>query len=62
VVQNPIPGARLRETQGIAPQVFQELLWAEGFTDIRYVDLTEAHIRRAGAANLDWLADMNRAR
>src|SRR5262249_41582208 len=33
----------------IAPQVFQELLRAEGFTDIRYVDLTEAHLRRAGA-------------
>jgi hypothetical protein len=30
----------------IAPQVFQELLYAEGFTDIRYVDLTEAHIRQ----------------
>ena len=34
----------------IAPQVFQELLRAEGFTDIRYVDATEAHIRRADAA------------
>jgi len=42
----------------IAPQVFQELLWAEGFTDIRYVDLTEAHIRRADAAKSDWLATM----
>ena len=31
----------------IAPQVFQELLRAEGFTDIRFVDLTEARIRRA---------------
>src|SRR5689334_17520397 len=42
----------------IAPQVFQELLRAEGFTDIRYVDLTEDHLRRADAANLDALTDM----
>ncbi len=42
----------------IAPQVFQELLRAEGFTDIRYVDLTEAHIRRADVAKLDWLTSM----
>jgi len=42
----------------IAPQVFQELLRAEGFTDIRYVDLTQAHIRRADAANSDYLSDM----
>ena len=42
----------------IAPQVFQELLRAEGFTDIRYVDLTEAHIRRADAANSDFVGDM----
>jgi hypothetical protein len=27
------------------------MLRAEGFTDIRYVDLTEAHMRRAYAAN-----------
>jgi NitT/TauT family transport system substrate-binding protein len=27
------------------------LLWAEGFTDIRYVDITEAHVRRADAEN-----------
>jgi NitT/TauT family transport system substrate-binding protein len=42
----------------IAPQVFQELLRAEGFTDIRYVDLTEAHLRRANAANLSPNSDM----
>jgi NitT/TauT family transport system substrate-binding protein len=42
----------------IAPQVFQELLRAEGFTDIRYVDMTEAHVRRADAANSDALCDM----
>jgi hypothetical protein len=30
----------------LAPQVLQELLRAEGFTDIRYVDQTEAHLRR----------------
>ena len=29
----------------IAPQVVQELLRAEGFTDIRYVELTEANSR-----------------
>jgi NitT/TauT family transport system substrate-binding protein len=42
----------------IAPQVFEELLRAEGFTDIRYVDVTEAHVRRADAANSDALSDM----
>jgi hypothetical protein len=35
----------------IAPQVFQELLRAEGFTEIHYVDVTEALVRRADAAN-----------
>jgi hypothetical protein len=34
------------------------LLRAEGFTDIRYVELTEAHLRRAEAAKSKWLADM----
>jgi NitT/TauT family transport system substrate-binding protein len=34
------------------------LLRAEGFTDIRYVELTEAHLRRADAAKSDWLGDM----
>jgi NitT/TauT family transport system substrate-binding protein len=42
----------------IAPQVVQELLHAEGFTDIRYVDVTEAHIRRADAAKSDVIGDM----
>jgi NitT/TauT family transport system substrate-binding protein len=42
----------------IAPQVFQELLRAEGFTEIRYVDVTEAHVRRADAAKSDFLAEM----
>jgi NitT/TauT family transport system substrate-binding protein len=35
----------------IAPLVLQELLRVEGFTDIRYVDLTEAHLRRAEGEN-----------
>ena len=42
----------------LAPQVFQELLRAEGFTDIRYVDATEAHLRRADAAKSDVVSDM----
>jgi NitT/TauT family transport system substrate-binding protein len=42
----------------IAPQVFQEFLRAEGFTDIRYVDATEAHIRRADAAKSGFISDM----
>jgi NitT/TauT family transport system substrate-binding protein len=42
----------------IAPQAFQELLHAEGFTDIRYVDLTEAHLRRADAAKSGIVPDM----
>ncbi len=42
----------------LAPQVFQELLSAEGFTEIRYVDETEARVRRADAANSDPLSDM----
>jgi NitT/TauT family transport system substrate-binding protein len=42
----------------IAPQVFQELLRIEGFTDIRYVDLTEAHMSRAVAENSGPIADM----
>jgi NitT/TauT family transport system substrate-binding protein len=39
-------------TACIAPLTVQELLRAEGFTDIRYVDMTEAHIRAADAANV----------
>jgi NitT/TauT family transport system substrate-binding protein len=42
----------------IAPQVFQELLRAEGFTEIHYVDVTEALVRRADAANSEVYADM----
>jgi len=42
----------------IAPQVLQESLRAEGFTDIRYVDLTEAHLRRAEAVKSDYLSNM----
>ena len=42
----------------IAPQVFEELVRAEGFTDIRYVDITEAHVRRADAAGSEALSDM----
>jgi NitT/TauT family transport system substrate-binding protein len=42
----------------IAPQVFQELLRDEGFTDIRYVDLTDARVRRATAAKSSEIADM----
>jgi NitT/TauT family transport system substrate-binding protein len=42
----------------LAPQVFQELLRAEGFTDIRYVDLTEARGQRAGAENMGPMVDM----
>src|SRR5215472_11743319 len=42
----------------IAPQVVQELLRAEGFTDIRSVDVTEAHVRRAEAANSGVIAEM----
>jgi NitT/TauT family transport system substrate-binding protein len=42
----------------LAPQVFQELLRAEGFTDIQYVDATEAHLRRADAAKSDVVSDM----
>jgi NitT/TauT family transport system substrate-binding protein len=42
---------RLEKDPGtcIAPLVLQELLRAEGFTEIRYVDMTEAHLRRAEA-------------
>jgi len=42
----------------IAPLVLQELLRAEGFTDIRYVDLTEAHVRSSDAAKSGAMADM----
>jgi NitT/TauT family transport system substrate-binding protein len=36
----------------ITPQVADELPRAEGFTDIRYVEVTEAHIRAAEAAKI----------
>src|SRR5262245_23598599 len=42
----------------IAPQAAEKLLRDEGFTDIRYVALTEAHLRRADAAKSGFLADM----
>ena len=42
----------------IAPQALEELLRAEGFTDIRYVDLTLEHLRRAEAANVGALSDL----
>jgi NitT/TauT family transport system substrate-binding protein len=38
--------------------VVQELLRAEGFTEIRYVDITEAHLRRADAAKSGFIPDM----
>jgi hypothetical protein len=42
----------------IAPQIVEELLRAEGFTDIRYVDLTLEDVRRAEAANVGVLSDL----
>jgi NitT/TauT family transport system substrate-binding protein len=42
----------------IAPQAAEELLRAEGFTDIRYVALTTAHMQRAEAAKSGLIADM----
>ena len=42
----------------IAPEAFQELLRAEGFADIRYMDITKADVRRADAANSEVVADM----
>src|SRR6478609_10187823 len=41
----------------IAPQTVEELLRAEGFTEIRYVNLTLEHARRAEAANVGVLSD-----
>ena len=38
----------------IAPQVVQELLRDEGFTDIRYVELTEAYLRKSPASPADY--------
>ena len=42
----------------IAPPIADELLRAEGFTDIRYVEPTEAHVRRADAANISAIDEM----
>src|SRR5262249_9656822 len=42
----------------LAPQVFRELLRAEGFTDIRYVEGSDAIVRRADAAKSGSFADM----
>ena len=42
----------------VAPPIPDELLRAEGFTDIRYVELTEAHVRRADAANVSSIDEM----
>jgi len=42
----------------IAPLVLQELLRAEGFTDIQYIETTEEHIRRADAAKSGFAADI----
>jgi NitT/TauT family transport system substrate-binding protein len=42
----------------IAPQVFQELLRAEGFSDLQYVEVTEARMRRADADKSGVIADM----
>ena len=36
----------------LAPLAVDSLLRAEGFTDIRYIDLTEAHLRAADTANI----------
>jgi NitT/TauT family transport system substrate-binding protein len=42
----------------IAPQVFEELLRAEGFIKISYVDVTEAHVRRAEATKRGPVVEM----
>src|SRR3954463_15941869 len=42
----------------LAPQAAEDLLHAEGFTDIRYVEATDAHIRRAEAARSGAVGDM----
>jgi NitT/TauT family transport system substrate-binding protein len=42
----------------LAPQAAEELLRAEGFTNIRRVDVTEAHVRRADTARSGVLGDM----
>lgn len=42
----------------IAPQVVEEFLSTEGFSDIRYVQVTEAHMKRAEAINMGPIPDM----
>src|SRR6478672_30306 len=42
----------------LAPQAVEELLHAEGFTDIRYVEVTDAHVRRAETARSGAVGDM----
>src|SRR3954453_730769 len=42
----------------LAPQAAEELLRAEGFTDIRYVEATDAHVRRAETARSGAIGDM----
>jgi NitT/TauT family transport system substrate-binding protein len=42
----------------LAPQVFEELLRAEGFANIHYVDATETHVRRADAEKSDFVSSM----
>jgi len=42
----------------IAPLAAEELLRAEGFTDIRRVNITEAHVRRADTARSGAVGDM----
>src|SRR5689334_13199369 len=41
----------------LAPQAAEDLLRAEGFTDIRFVDLTETHVRRADTARSGTIGD-----
>src|SRR3954453_22823692 len=42
----------------LAPQAAEELLHAEGFTDIRYVEATDALVRRSESARSGALGDM----
>src|SRR5690242_18356617 len=51
---------RLEKDPGtcIAPQAAEELLHAEGFADIRCVEVTDAHVRRAASARSRVLGDM----
>src|SRR5689334_12928422 len=42
----------------LAPQAAEDLLRAEGFTDIRYVDMTDAHVRRGVTARSGAIGDM----